>query len=602
MFGKQTGPVVISLACALGAALPAHAGDPPAQVIAATGTAAGISDHTAALATLGLAGGELQALALPADVGNGLLVEVSLDGIQRTLRLEPHSVRASGFQLIEVGADGIHRSHVPPPPSTVRGEVLGLPGSLVAGALRDGALSVQVIFADGRKGWVIEPLPGSPLHVAYGDDALLAGPDLGCGTTAVSAAPAPAESAAAALLPNPSTYASTSTFPLLSANLAIDVDVESFQRLGSVVAAEDHVETILNGVSAIYEAFVGIRVDISIIVVRTAEPDPYTQTNPSLLLDEVRAAWIVPPPGVYVDFVQLFRGRNLPGVDGVADGGGAVCSNYLFSSVVETFAYSTFRRRVWISTHELGHLFRAPHCQGAPDCGIMCPTLCGPLDMFGSGSVQSILLTKFSARCLDFVDTPLPPLIADVTPSQTQSFNPGWISVTGQGFTMTSAVEIDGVPMDPFFVRVFADELLQFRPPVPDVLGMLEVRILAPGGESTSFQVAVTGNDPPILAVNSLVLEGQPMSWSWGGPEGDTALLLLSLSPETIASAGFVLLANAARWVVQPLDAQALGGVSISAVPPATSGLIFYSQIVTFDGHGLSGVSPILSTTVFGLP
>jgi hypothetical protein len=59
--------IMIFLAWVLGSVLPAFAGDPPAPVVAA-------------LSTLGLAGGQPQALALPADVGDGLLVEISLDG------------------------------------------------------------------------------------------------------------------------------------------------------------------------------------------------------------------------------------------------------------------------------------------------------------------------------------------------------------------------------------------------------------------------------------------------------------------------------------------------------------------------------------------
>jgi hypothetical protein len=581
----------IAVACALGTVLPVSAGDPPSRTRAQTVT----SDHSAALSTLGVTSGDVQALALPASVGDGLLVDVVLGGAPRTLRLEPHSVRSAGFQLIEVGADGVHRALVPPPPSTVRGEVLGLPGSLVAGALRDGSLTVQVLFDDGRDGWAIEPLPGSPLHVAYRSDALLPDFEQACAMVTVPEVGHSAGSTESASLAGPS------TFPFLSADLAIDVDVESFMQLGSVVAAEDHVETIINAVSALYESFAGIRIDIPIIVVRTAEPDPYTKVNPSLLLDEVRAAWIDAGPGVEFDFVQLFRGKNLPGVAGVASGG--VCGAYLFSSVVETFSLPAFKKKVAISAHELGHLFSTPHCQaGTPGCGIMCSSLCGPPDKFDAGSVQSLLLSKFSAACLDFVDQPLPPLIVDVTPKQTQSFNPGWIRVTGQGFTMTSAVEVDGEPMNPFFVRVFADEELQFRPPVPDALGPLDVSIIAPGGHSTMFHVTVTGNSPPILNVDSVILAGQPMSWVWGGPEGHTAVLFLSLSERTVTPSGIEQLADVVRWIIQPLDAQGLGGTSIAAVPAGAEGLEFYSQIMTFDGHGHSDRSSIKSTTVFSLP
>jgi hypothetical protein len=173
---------------------------------------------------------------------------------------------------------------------------------------------------------------------------------------------------------------------------------------------------------------------------------------------------------------------------------------------------------------------RESHCEA-----IQVPVARANVEVLAVGRDRTLTSTTFpmlSANLavdvdVDFVDTPAPPLIADVTPTQTQSFNPGWISVAGQGFTMTSSIEIDGEPMNPFFIKVFADGDLQFLPP---------------------------------------------------------------------------LLAQAARLVVQPLDALALGGFSIGAVPVAASGFVFESQILTFDIHGVTGTSPIMSTTVFSFP
>jgi len=111
------------------------------------------------------------------------------------------------------------------------------------------------------------------------------------------------------------------------AELAADADVEYFEDYGSVGAVEARINSITNVVNEQYEQDVEITHVITGIIVRTAEPDPYTATNPNTLLNQFTNHWQANHQGIGYDIAGLFTGKNLQGgTIGVAFLG-AVCSS-----------------------------------------------------------------------------------------------------------------------------------------------------------------------------------------------------------------------------------------------------------------------------------
>ena len=71
--------------------------------------------------------------------GQSLSVMMPIDGEQYRIDLEPHSVRAAGYQVLVQGANGAVTAPKGGPVRTLRGTVRGRPGCRVAGAVVVGA-------------------------------------------------------------------------------------------------------------------------------------------------------------------------------------------------------------------------------------------------------------------------------------------------------------------------------------------------------------------------------------------------------------------------------------------------------------------------------
>jgi hypothetical protein len=165
---------------------------------------------------------------------------------------------------------------------------------------------------------------------------------------------------------------------LFIAELAVDTDYEYFQEFGSVEATVDQIETVINAVNVQYERDVSIRHAITQIVVRTAEPDPYDETDAELLLYEFANHWKTTQSHIQRDVAQLFTGKDLNGgTIGIAWVGG-ICSVFYGYSVVESNCGScgSLACKSDLSAHELGHNWGADHCgdeDGVYDCFPRCP-------------------------------------------------------------------------------------------------------------------------------------------------------------------------------------------------------------------------------------
>jgi PKD repeat protein len=359
--------------------------------------------------TLGLADSDIFSLGVTGEAGSDIVVTLPIEGTQFTVQMWPHSVRSDKYKVLVQVADG---SMVEAPASeirTMRGRVLEVPGSLVAGTFNDdGSFFARVnVPGSDTEYWVeqlAERFPGADptLHVIYRNSDVQHGHGV-CGSEAI---PQPNTQH------DPASFAAGGCGGLCVAELGCDADFEYFQDYGSdVTTVQNRINSIINTMNMQYENEVGIRHDITTLVVRSVSNDPYSGTSASGLLNQIQGVWTGPLSNQPHDVAELFTGRNISGgTIGIA-WLSAVCSNLRYS-VVENFT-SNFSCLTDLSAHELGHNWSAGHCS----CNnfTMNPSITCAND-FTNGTVNSI--TNFRnaiSNCLDSDGPPTADFVATPT-------------------------------------------------------------------------------------------------------------------------------------------------------------------------------------------
>jgi hypothetical protein len=556
----------------------------------------------------------LQTLALPAapHPGEPLVVRVQLAGAPRDLVLLPHSVRAGSFQLLVQGADGRITAQVPAPPATYRGHVVGVPGSIVAASLLEGQLHAIVRLDPVRAILGIQPAtvadPAAPhaLHVVY-DSSDAHGPEMSCGTTDV---PAPADARTGAGPGGGGTGGGSGPGDAgpgdaagpgdVVCEIACDADFEYYGKNGSSVTnTMNDIENVINAVEAIYDADVGVLYDITTILVRTSEPDPYTTNSPGSLLNQFALHWSSQQSAIHRDIAHLFTGRNLDGSTiGIAQLS-VICSQGSGFGLSQSKYTSNFAYRTALTAHELGHNWSAGHCDGESACSIMCSGLggcSGNISSFNTSSKNAINNKKNAAACLDDAVPPPPPVLASLAPTTVQAVGGTTVTVNGSGFLKVSEVQVGGISLGEGAFLVQTDGQLTFLAPQPLALGATPVTLVNAGGSSAPKTLTYVETSPPQLAAYAFTVTGFDFPWEFYAGANDTAALLIGLSPATFTYQGQPILATNLILTMQPLSAVGLGGMSLT-LPASAAGATFYSQLVTIDGAEVQS-SPVISTWV----
>lgn len=345
----------------------------------------------------------------PPPAGRPAAIDLVLGGRHVTLELEPHSVRAPDFRVLVIGADGVRREVAPPPPATWRGTVAGEPGSRVQMAVVRGQLQGSVLLPGTGEAapewWTVMPaaaLTGAPaggLTVAFRDEDLPP-PEATCGVEQATAKPpaTPAPTGAARARRSPSEAAVL--------RLACDADLEFHAANGnSVPATVADIEAVVNGMSEMFELDLRTIIQVGDIIVRTADPDPYTTTNPTALLVEERADWGANHDDIERDAVQLFTGRDLDGTTiGIGFTDALMCADYNNYSLVQSRYTTALAYRCALSAHEFGHNCDGAHCDYMDFiCRVMCPSIGGcsaALHSFGPWEVTRLGAYLDGLSCL----------------------------------------------------------------------------------------------------------------------------------------------------------------------------------------------------------
>ncbi|MBI2567800.1 MAG: hypothetical protein HYV63_12285 [Candidatus Schekmanbacteria bacterium] len=358
---------------------------------------------------------ELQLAVEKSGRGRAQLV---LAGSPVTLLLEPVDLRATGFRLLVAGAGGVELQE-PPPPRTVRGSVAGNPASSVRGSITGHGFA-GLVRANGGA-WYVEPLrrylpQASPeAHVVYRPLDVAAAP-LRCGTrrSMVETADLPADA------PAP-----VRRVAVVLAEIALDADFERFQLDGSDPQATlENMEQILNLVTDQYERELGITYRISASIIRTVEPDPYRDpdqhaagwVNADNLMEEFMREWRTNQVALPRDVAHLFTGKNL-GYQAPAGLAylGSVCDPYRGYGFSGNGTETVLALRQSLTAHELGHSWRAEHCDDsladnffAGCCGPPSYTMCSylgsdPRNKFCQPSLSVMGAFRDSLDCLSEV-------------------------------------------------------------------------------------------------------------------------------------------------------------------------------------------------------
>jgi hypothetical protein len=561
-----------SLACLLLAAAPfaalaqnpaATEGVPPPRLLPAPPTL---------LQQFDVGAGTVQELFLQQTSG-GYAVELWVGGAIRTLVMQPHDVRAPGFQLMVVDAQGMHQ--VPTPPSvTYRGGLADLADSRAAATIVDGSLRAMLRTASGDT-WVIQPVrevdptAGPRVHVVFRSvDSLPRA--VTCGVQA-NVQPAPAAGGEDVLY---------------ECQLAIEADYPFYQLNGSnVTTTQNDVTSVINVVDTIYRNDVQIDMLVTQIIVNTV-PDPYTSSVASQLLPQFGNYWNAFRGGVVRDTAHLFTGRPMG-----ASSNGAIGIAYLGVTCNVGNAYgvsqsrwsSNLSYRAAVTAHEIGHNFNAGHCDGSPPCYIMCSGIGGCNNVqstFSQGERSQIIAYRQSIGCLSLL--PTQPSLTSASPTTVKTFRPPLVTLNGNGLIGVNQIQV-GTSTVTSGISVLSDTQLRFTPPTGLALGTHAVRVVNSAGTSNAINLTVGPTNPIELAAPGVVLGGGTFLAEFGGMPGDHAWFLVGLANTTAPLSGFPVLASFSVLQISLLDTRGLGSYSIPIPPGVLSGLRAYTQVIAID-------------------
>lgn len=339
---------------------------------------------------------------------SGRTLDLHFFGKSHTVKMEPSELRSKRFRVAGGSLEGLHRIH-PGAPRTFRGRLEGEPDSIVRlSTTRSGIRG----YMKSSEGWVFfDPLrtaeartgdvEGPVEHKVYTEADIDTKFEGLCAEVHLDSAEIePAQERAS----EPQGEAGTAAAAGLRVfELAVDADVEFFLTYGSDATAE--IEATLNMVDGIFEAEIGLTIDLVSVNVWQSEPDPYSATDGSILLNELRFHWNTNHGGITRDAAHLFTGKNLDSNTVGMAYVDVVCNSPSFSYAVSQDLNSDVLMPLLVA-HELGHNLGANHdLSGSTPRYIMYPSLgIQNLDEFSATSKADITEHIDAVSCLALAD------------------------------------------------------------------------------------------------------------------------------------------------------------------------------------------------------
>ncbi|MFH1999150.1 MAG: M12 family metallo-peptidase, partial [Planctomycetota bacterium] len=283
--------------------------------------------------------------------GKPFSLDIFLDEQPYTLDLIPKNLRGKNFRVRIQIEDGSYQEVDPPAPMTFHGQVRGKPESEVAASFIDGKLHAMILLSNADSElFFIQPRLQGQGYVEYNNfevitddrwnDGHILNPELTeeelNGGDSVPLGP-------------PSGY-------FYLTEIALDADYEFYGKnnynLNTTIA---DMESVMNGVSTVYERDVQITWVINEIIVRTSEPDPYDKITATGILNQFQAQWNNHHTDIIRDVAHLMTGKQIEGSTIGLAWVKAICSSWSGYGIVQSRFTQNYDQRVALSAHEIGH-------------------------------------------------------------------------------------------------------------------------------------------------------------------------------------------------------------------------------------------------------
>ncbi|MGE5177203.1 MAG: PA14 domain-containing protein [Hyphomicrobiales bacterium] len=388
---RRTSLAVLLLA--FGSVGPALAADPQ---VAANALAMGLSHMT-------------RETPLRIQNGDGTTsVRLDLGGTDVELVLHPFSMRQTGCDVVEEGPGRVQTKASLPPSLTYQGTVRGGATGVAAVSIDGNDIQARILLDDGSD-WYVQPVPGG----AAGEHAVYRSTDV----TEVPGACAVDQ--AAERLGQVRMAPQTQSSGCVEAEIAIEGDYAYYQWCGgSTNATVADIDAIMNAVTLIYARDAKISYKITKYLIQTADTGKYPSTDPNTKLAQFQSWWNANEGSVTRDTAHLMTGADMNGLIGISMV--AVICQPQYAYGISHSPGAIWANRVGLTAHELGHNWAATHCDGQPDCWIMCshvngcaadPTRFSPISIAEIETYRNL-----SGSCLaqgSGTSTPLPPTARD---------------------------------------------------------------------------------------------------------------------------------------------------------------------------------------------
>ncbi|MGY8757215.1 MAG: M12 family metallo-peptidase, partial [Phycisphaerales bacterium] len=237
-------------------------------------------------------------------------IDIPIENTTYTIELEPHSVRSDTYALF-MQDDAGELYEVPAGPiRTLRGTIVGMEGSVVAGSLMEDGLHARIRFSDGLEYWMepvgfkIDRAPEN-LYAFYRNEDIIPSGGICAAEDRVDVGKILSMQANFVANQQSRTVGGT----ICTAELGVDADYEYYQDWGS--QTESQINSVINSVNVQYENSVNLTHAISSIIVRSSPNDPYTSTDAETLLNQFRSEWQSNQGGIAHDIAHLFTGKSM---------------------------------------------------------------------------------------------------------------------------------------------------------------------------------------------------------------------------------------------------------------------------------------------------
>jgi hypothetical protein len=358
--------------------------------------------------------------------GGAYGIRLDLGGKQVDLRLEPHSMRSPECQAVVEGANGTRTVIELPPVTTYRGTVEGEAKGIVAASIEGSSVHARIVLDDGTD-WYVEPMTsdGGP-HAVYKSSDVTEEPG-SCAIAGAGPSPSdfdpfqPTEPGQGPAVPGqspsdplrldqpglagrfePLDAGTAQSSGCVDAQIAFEADYQYFVANGSSTSATiAAIDAIMNAVELIYARDVKIGYSITTYLIDTAD-GKYPSSDPSTKLSQFQTWWNANQGSVPRATAHLMIGSSFNGLVGI--GMIAVMCNKSQAYGISRPSGLIWNHQVQLTAHELGHNWAALHCDGQPDCYIMCSYTGGCANdptRFSMSSIREIeTYRNLSGTCL----------------------------------------------------------------------------------------------------------------------------------------------------------------------------------------------------------